>query len=140
MCLEEPLCGRWCTRAVAFNEWQLAAEECWFTWLNVCPRLVLGGTAGAVGELGPFSGLPPGWLTCSRLRKVTSSVLRLRSLCCRCTASFDEDASGEGNDVYIKFVNSNILVIISFKSRKVRKIYENARISCQKCISFGGGR
>jgi len=34
-----------------------------------------------------------GWLTCRRLRRVTSSVLKLRRRCCRCTASFDDDAS-----------------------------------------------
>lgn len=70
--------------------------------------MVLGGTAGAGEEGAPlFSGLfdrgpevplagPDafaGWLTCSRFLRVTSSVLRLRRRCCRCTASFDEEAS-----------------------------------------------
>jgi hypothetical protein len=34
-----------------------------------------------------------GWLTWRRFRRVTSSVLKLRRRCCRCTASFDDDAS-----------------------------------------------
>lgn len=73
--------------------------------------MVLGGTAGA-GDDGtpPFSGLfdrgadvPPfgpelfgGWLTCSRFLRVTSSVLRLLRRCCRCTASFEDEASVKG--------------------------------------------
>lgn len=35
--------------------------------------------------------------TCSRLRSVTSSLLRLRRRCCRCTASLEEDASETQN-------------------------------------------
>lgn len=47
-----------------------------------------------VGDIGGVFGVgvdcPP---TCNRLRNVTNSVLRLRSRCCKWTASFDEDAS-----------------------------------------------
>ena len=87
-------------------------------------RVVLGGTAGA-GEVGPpFSELfdrgpevPPvgpdafaGWLTCSRFLRVTSSVLRLRKRCCRCTASFDEEASSRTKqEASLRYDNTNIV-------------------------------
>lgn len=58
------------------------------------------GIAGFVGSVckvgGPWDGFVEalGWpWTWRRFRRVTSSVLRLRSLCWRCTASFEEDAS-----------------------------------------------
>jgi len=53
--------------------------------------------AGATG-CAPFPWLwpwPGPWPTCRRFRRVTNSVLRLLSRCCRWTASLDEDASEE---------------------------------------------
>ena len=75
-------------------------------WVPPGGNVVRGGTAGA-GELTLLSellvrGLHPGpagpelfagWLTCSRFLRVTNSVLRLFRRCCRCTASFDDEAS-----------------------------------------------
>lgn len=40
-----------------------------------------------------------GWLTWRRFRSVTSSVLKLRRRCCRCTASFDDDASDNKSQI-----------------------------------------
>lgn len=72
----------------------------------------------------PFSGLfdrapcvpgdgtePPfgGWLTCSRFLRVTSSVLKLLRRCCRCTASFEDEAS-------VMKVNRNGFLTISRSS------------------------
>jgi len=48
-----------------------------------------GGGLLMVGET-PGGDAPVTW---RRFRSVTNSVLRLRSRCCRCTASFEEDAS-----------------------------------------------
>lgn len=49
-------------------------------------------------------------VTCKRFRNVTNSVLKLLSLCCKCTASFEEDASvnWEGKDKMQKYYEKTL--------------------------------
>lgn len=65
------------------------------------------GPGEAIVPFTAFGPLLPGWLTCSRFRRVTSSVLRVFRRCWRCEASFDEDASA-------KFLNYHWLAFILF--------------------------
>lgn len=54
----------------------------------------VGGGGGPVVLVVVAGLLPsPDEVTCSRLRRVTNSVLRVRRRCCKCTASFEDDAS-----------------------------------------------
>lgn len=97
-------CCCWCTRAEAVRV--CPEEEAVVAEFVECGRVVRGGTAGAVGDLSGFT-VPLGagdddddgccCPTCNLLRSVTNSVLKLRRRCCRCTASFDDDASAIEN-------------------------------------------
>lgn len=93
-------------------------------WLAAGVSGAAGGAPGAAGDAPP---------TCRWLRSVTSSELRLSSRRCRCTASFDDDASeGHYNSMNLA---SNLLIFFSLQSLHLHIVLiSHYDFLCNHCV------